>query len=260
MKGKILDYNIQESTGIISGDDGQRYSFSNSEWKSSESPKANQNVDFEIDGNEAKAIYLVKSQIPDFATSLNIEGSEARKGAVFGAIGSGLTFFTIIPFIGFLFGFIGVILEIFGIKKLSDNAKNDRDIFKNYIFGVIFLLVGTVLMGIIMGAGLVGSMASMDMNSNFGAGVGIGTMIFGFVVYIIFGILSIIKFYKALNSIGIEYNVPLMQLVAKGYIVGIVFSSTIWFRIFNTFCGIYCKNICLFKNRETIRKKNEKYI
>ncbi|HNW67016.1 MAG TPA: hypothetical protein PKO10_07435, partial [Aliarcobacter cryaerophilus] len=36
------------------------------------------------------------------------------------------------------------------------------------------------------------------------------------------GILSIIKFYKALNSIGIEYNVPLMQLVAKGYIVGIV--------------------------------------
>jgi hypothetical protein len=26
-------------------------------------------------------------------------------------------------------------------------------------------------------------MASMDMNSNFGAGVGIGTMIFGFVVW-----------------------------------------------------------------------------
>lgn len=138
MKGKILDYNIQESKGIISGDDGQRYSFSNSEWKSSESPKANQNVDFEIDGNEAKAIYLVKSQIPDFATSLNIEGSEARKGAVFGAIGSGLTFFTIIPFIGFLFGFIGVILEIFGIKKLSDNAKNDRDIFKNIFLELSF--------------------------------------------------------------------------------------------------------------------------
>ena len=76
------------------------------------------------------------------------------------------------------------------------------------------MLVGTVLMGIIMGAGLVGSMASMDMNSNFGAGVGIGTMIFGFVVYIIFGILSIIKFYKALNSIGIEYNVPLIAIQA----------------------------------------------
>lgn len=44
MKGKILDYNIQESTGIISGDDGQRYSFSNSEWKSSESPKAKSGI------------------------------------------------------------------------------------------------------------------------------------------------------------------------------------------------------------------------
>ena len=29
MKGKILDYNIQESKGVISGDDGQRYSFEN---------------------------------------------------------------------------------------------------------------------------------------------------------------------------------------------------------------------------------------
>ena len=33
MKGKILDYNIQESNGIISGDDGQRYSFENKDWK-----------------------------------------------------------------------------------------------------------------------------------------------------------------------------------------------------------------------------------
>ena len=31
MKGKVLDYNIQESKGIISGDDGQRYSFESSE-------------------------------------------------------------------------------------------------------------------------------------------------------------------------------------------------------------------------------------
>ncbi|MBK6304034.1 MAG: hypothetical protein IPF43_09475 [Arcobacter sp.] len=29
MKGKILDYNIQESTGIISGDDGRRYRWCN---------------------------------------------------------------------------------------------------------------------------------------------------------------------------------------------------------------------------------------
>ena len=60
MKGKILDYNIQESKGIISGDDGQRYSFENKDWKASELPKVNQIVDFEVDELNALEIYLVK--------------------------------------------------------------------------------------------------------------------------------------------------------------------------------------------------------
>lgn len=61
MKGKILDYNFQESRGIISADDGNRYYFENSQWKGTQSPKVNQIVDFEIDGQNAKDIYLVKS-------------------------------------------------------------------------------------------------------------------------------------------------------------------------------------------------------
>ncbi len=46
MKEKILDYNIQESKGIISGDNGQRYSFETKDWKASESLKVNQVVNF----------------------------------------------------------------------------------------------------------------------------------------------------------------------------------------------------------------------
>ncbi len=61
MKGKILDYNFQESRGIISADDGNRYSFENSQWKGTQSPKVNQIVDFEIDSQNAKDIYLDKS-------------------------------------------------------------------------------------------------------------------------------------------------------------------------------------------------------
>lgn len=61
MKGKILDYNFQESRGIISANDGHRYSFENSQWKGTQSPKVNQIVDFEIDGQNAKDIYLDKS-------------------------------------------------------------------------------------------------------------------------------------------------------------------------------------------------------
>ncbi|TLT02326.1 hypothetical protein [Aliarcobacter cibarius] len=61
MKGKILDYNIQDSKGAISGNDGNRYYFENSEWKGNVSPKVNQVVDFETDGQNAKSIYLVKT-------------------------------------------------------------------------------------------------------------------------------------------------------------------------------------------------------
>jgi hypothetical protein len=65
-----LDYNIQESKGIISGDDGQRYSFENKDWKSSELPKINQIVDFEVDENKAKSVYAIKMQEKNSNTTL----------------------------------------------------------------------------------------------------------------------------------------------------------------------------------------------
>ena len=61
MKGRILDYNINKSSGIISGEDGGRYMFSNEEWKGDKSPAVNQMVDFAIDGDKAVAIYLDKN-------------------------------------------------------------------------------------------------------------------------------------------------------------------------------------------------------
>ena len=61
MKGKILDYSIQNSSGVISGDDGKRYNFTNLEWKSDKNPTAKQIVDFSIDEENATSIYLDKN-------------------------------------------------------------------------------------------------------------------------------------------------------------------------------------------------------
>lgn len=58
MKGKILDYSIQESAGVISGDNGERYEFKNTDWKSNKAPAAGQHVDFEAEDKTAKGIYL----------------------------------------------------------------------------------------------------------------------------------------------------------------------------------------------------------
>jgi len=57
MKGQILDYSVQSNTGTISGNDGNRYQFSGSEWKSTGVPSRGSIVDFENDGNQAKAVY-----------------------------------------------------------------------------------------------------------------------------------------------------------------------------------------------------------
>jgi phage shock protein PspC (stress-responsive transcriptional regulator) len=57
-KGKILDFSIPESQGVISGDDGNRYTFVGKEWKSPTPPMAGSRVDFDTDGRSAIAIYL----------------------------------------------------------------------------------------------------------------------------------------------------------------------------------------------------------
>jgi hypothetical protein len=58
MKGKILDFSIQENTGVISGEDGQRYKFSGASWKVKSNPRPGLSVDFDInDLGEAVEIY-----------------------------------------------------------------------------------------------------------------------------------------------------------------------------------------------------------
>ena len=49
MKGTILRFSIQESSGLISGSDGKRYKFIASSWKENQPPTQGMKVDFDID-------------------------------------------------------------------------------------------------------------------------------------------------------------------------------------------------------------------
>ena len=62
MKGQVLEFSIQRNAGIISGDDGQRYTFTGAEWKESRPPSAGSYVDFatEEGSSEASGIYLLR--------------------------------------------------------------------------------------------------------------------------------------------------------------------------------------------------------
>lgn len=56
--GKVLDFNISASSGLILGDDGVRYTFRGAEWRSAASlPQAGLRVNFVVSGLEALAIY-----------------------------------------------------------------------------------------------------------------------------------------------------------------------------------------------------------
>ncbi|WP_180081757.1 MULTISPECIES: DUF805 domain-containing protein [unclassified Acinetobacter] len=57
MKGQILDFSIQTNTGIISGDDQNRYNFTGAEWRGQRPPTRGDRVDFDID-NAGSAIQI----------------------------------------------------------------------------------------------------------------------------------------------------------------------------------------------------------
>ena len=57
MKGTILDFSIQTSTGVISGDDGNRYQFDGAQWHEKEPPVRGTAVDFDVQEGAAVAVY-----------------------------------------------------------------------------------------------------------------------------------------------------------------------------------------------------------
>jgi len=64
-KGKVLDFNLAQSSGLISGDDGIRYNFSSAEWRSQGTlPTSGVRVEFVSLGAIASAVYAVASAQP----------------------------------------------------------------------------------------------------------------------------------------------------------------------------------------------------
>jgi len=75
--GKVLDFNVSASSGLILGDDGVRYTFRGAEWRSAASlPQAGLRVNFVVSGLEALAIYAEAGTPP----RLSSPGATADSG------------------------------------------------------------------------------------------------------------------------------------------------------------------------------------
>lgn len=134
MQGVILDYNIQTNSGVISGNDGKRYSFSNLEWRSTTAmPQKNTTVDFETTENhEAVNIYVLQNTQQNIVINNSSTSAAAIVSLIFGLIGMFSSWW--------LFGIPSVIAVISG-----HIARSNIKISKGRLDGAGLALAGLIL-------------------------------------------------------------------------------------------------------------------
>ena len=142
MKGKILEFNEESRSGIISGDDGNRYDFDIDQWKGTALPKAGNKVDFADKGENAEGIY--KESLVAGGASKKI--AAALFAFFLGAFGAhkfylGYTKQGVIMLLVFLFGFIllGFPSMVIGIIAFVEFilylVKSDEEFEQIYVTG-----------------------------------------------------------------------------------------------------------------------------
>jgi TM2 domain-containing membrane protein YozV len=147
MKGKVLGFDEASGDGVISGDNGNRYSFNRTEWKLDKTPSVGCSVDFIAADSRATEIFV---DISAFSAG----GSSGEKSKVvacllaffLGGLGFhkfylGKTTAGIIMLVVFLFGFIllgipsYIIAIIAFVEAIIYLTKSDADFDKDYVRG-----------------------------------------------------------------------------------------------------------------------------
>lgn len=141
MKGTILEFNEANRDGVISGEDGNRYTVDIAQWKGASLPKAGNKVDFSINDEKAEAVY---------AETHSAGASKKLVAALFafflGALGAhkfylGYTKQGLIMLLVFLFGFIllGLPSMVIGIIAFIEFilylVKSDEEFEQTYVIG-----------------------------------------------------------------------------------------------------------------------------
>ena len=135
MQGRILRFSVRDG-GIISGDDGQRYSFEGSAWNETGTPAAGQRVDFDAQNGQALDIVLVpsttatssKSKIVAFLLAFLLGGFGAHKFYL-GHVGLGILYIVLtLTLIGILFTGPAALIE-----SIIYVTKSDEDFERIYV-------------------------------------------------------------------------------------------------------------------------------
>ena len=150
MKGRVLSYSVQENSGIISGDDGNRYTFEGAEWREQALPIQGSCVDFQLaeGADQAVSVYLVRgAAAPAGEKNKVLAGVLAIVIGVVGAhkfylgySGQGallLMLFILGIALSFLFGIGLIVLFVVGVITLVEGiiylTKTDAEFEETYV-------------------------------------------------------------------------------------------------------------------------------
>lgn len=81
MEGVVLHFDSDSAEGIIRTEDGQRFTFSQSDWKSNDSISANKRVDFIVENDKAKEIYELKAASKNISTEELMQSMKAMQAS-----------------------------------------------------------------------------------------------------------------------------------------------------------------------------------
>ena len=175
MKGQVLTF--EENEGIILGEDEKRYEFDLNEWKEKVPPKKGMEVDFEIDQNKAKNIYLLE-ETNTFSLKPNTK--------ILGGVGAIFILLSWMPYVGIGLYLIGLIFMTLAIKDLSSQAP-EKGILKKWLISIALIFL--IAIAFIITLGSVAAISN-DLNQDEVIGSGLAIwFIFFVVLQIVIGIL-----------------------------------------------------------------------
>ncbi len=201
MKGKILD------TGIIAGNDNNRYSFTKEDIKNLDTSNLENLIDLEVDFiiKEDKAIEIyIENSISNPFKIISSDNIKSIRMKYF--IGMGANMLTPIPFIGWILALIGTVLKLLAIISLQ-KISNSKNLLKNFIIASTISLISSIVMIISGISGLMSNQGTSDLS-------------YIIVIGVILNITAIIFWYKYYTELKSITGENLFKIAFYFYAIG----------------------------------------
>jgi len=123
--------------------------------------------------------------------------------------GSILLILSLVPYVGWVLGIIGVILFLKGVKELA-NYYQDNEIYQNSLTGVKFYIIALIAAAVAIAAIVIGVGSSTGYKFKFtssftptvGFGVGVAAFLIGIIVAFIFYVLAASHLRRTFNTLA----------------------------------------------------------